>query len=191
MKVTKPHLSMVVSYATRPMREGETNGVEHWFITNEEADKLLADKDNVIAYTEIGDKRYFTTTECFDKDNVYIIDPKGIEYMKEHLKDKVIKVIYVYAPDKVREARAKTRSDSLETFYKRSADENEQFTNFELTHAHYDLFINNKDDDLQYSVERVVDFIRRTYTEDTLYLIVGRTCSGKDTITRNVLHLMG
>lgn len=184
-------LSFIVSYATRPMRVNETNGIEHIFISNEEADKLLEDKENIIAYTEIGDIRYFTNTECFNKgDNVYIIDPNGIKYMKEHLKNKSIKVIYIYASDEVRERRAASRQDKLDVYKERIKSEDAQFTEFEANHHNYDLFVNNRDEDLHYSVDRIIDFIRRTFSNDTLYCIVGRTCSGKDTLMKNVFELV-
>ena len=184
-------LSFVVSYTTRPMRTNETNGVEHIFISNEEADRLLADIENVIAYTEIGNIRYFTNSECFDKgDNVYIIDPNGIKYMKEHLKNKSIKVIYIYASDEVRERRASARQDKLDVYKERVKSEDAQFTEFESDHNNFDLFINNRDEDLHYSVDRMIDFIRHTFTPNTLYCVVGRTCSGKDTLIKNVFELV-
>ena len=31
----------IVSYTTRPKRESETNGIEHWFISKEEMAELL------------------------------------------------------------------------------------------------------------------------------------------------------
>ena len=184
-------LSFIVSYATRPMRVYETNGIEHIFISNEEADKLLENKEDIIAYTEIGDVRYFTNTECFDKgDNVYIIDPKGVTYMSEHLKNKSIKVIYIYASDEVRERRAASRQDKIDVYKERAKSEDAQFTEFEANHHNYDLFVNNRDEDLHYSVDRIIDFIRKTFSNDTLYCIVGRTCSGKDTLMKNVFELV-
>ena len=44
-------LGMVCSYATRPMREGEVNGREHYFVTKEQMKELLK-TEHVIAYTK-------------------------------------------------------------------------------------------------------------------------------------------
>ena len=57
-------IKMVTSYTTRLMRaDSDHEFPDHIFITNEQADQLLADKDNIIAYTENGKYCYFTTTE--------------------------------------------------------------------------------------------------------------------------------
>ena len=64
-------LKPIVSYSTRPPRYSEVNGREHYFISDKEADELLETKD-VIAYTKIGNYRYFVTEECIEKGNIYI-----------------------------------------------------------------------------------------------------------------------
>lgn len=66
----------VVSYTTRPMRKGETNGVDHWFVT---PDKKPSEKE-ICAYTKFGDYEYWTTWNQFRSlfPCIYVIDEKGL-----------------------------------------------------------------------------------------------------------------
>ena len=61
------NIPMVVSYTTRPKRENEANGREHWFISDETADNMLRNNDCVLGYTKIGGVRYFGMTELYGK----------------------------------------------------------------------------------------------------------------------------
>ena len=45
----------VISYTTRPIRDTDVNGINHWFVSDEEMDKL--EKENLIAWTKTGDVR--------------------------------------------------------------------------------------------------------------------------------------
>lgn len=68
----------VVSYTTRPMRDGETDGKEHWFFNN--AASKVPDKAEMCAYTVFGGYEYWTLWKQFvnDKVNAYVIDEKGL-----------------------------------------------------------------------------------------------------------------
>ena len=47
-------IPVVISYTTRPMREGEVDGVEHWFVGPDRVKQAKKDKD-ILAYTKFGD----------------------------------------------------------------------------------------------------------------------------------------
>ena len=66
----------IVSYTTRPMREGETNGVDHWFVTPDQKPR----EGEMCAYTKFGDYEYWTTWNQFQSlfPCVYVIDEKGL-----------------------------------------------------------------------------------------------------------------
>lgn len=68
----------VVSYTTRPMRDGETNGKEHWFV--DKSAYPIPDQSNMCAYTKFGGHEYWTEWKQFldNKINVYVIDEKGL-----------------------------------------------------------------------------------------------------------------
>lgn len=78
---------MLVSHTTRPMRSGETDGIEHWFV-----DKCECPKENMIAYTDFGGYQYWAQFDFLHGDAMtYIIDEGGINWFLEHNKDKDIK----------------------------------------------------------------------------------------------------
>lgn len=83
----------IVSYTTRPMRQGETNGVEHWFVQ----EKDMPPKEKMIAYTEFGGRKYWTVWHQFsmEKVNLYVIDEAGVDYLKEVVKEAPFPVDYL------------------------------------------------------------------------------------------------
>ncbi len=82
-------LISVQSYTTRkPRYEGERG---HIFITEEEY--LKTPKEEIMAYTFFDGNHYFATRELLDNSDVYVVDPDGIEYMKDRYTNKTIKVV--------------------------------------------------------------------------------------------------
>ena len=133
---------LVVSHTTRPKRDNETNGVEHWFDTKEEFDDLMQN-NTVIAYTKIGEYEYCALLEDIGDNAIYIIDPHGIEYLKQNFKDQInLKIIYIYCDEYIRRARASTRSDFKIAWEDRNKAEDEQFTEFEANRP-WNLLIDN------------------------------------------------
>lgn len=190
------HLKPIVSYTTRPKRETETDGVEHYFITPEEAKKKL-ETEKILAYTKIGEVEYFSTFESIGDSNLYIVDPNGIKYLKEHFPEINTKVVYVSASLETRTKRSQKRDtkESGEVFNKRNVDEDEQFTEFEQN-GHIDLLIVNDTDEESYPLVQFVGFVKQCYYEATVlnkpepfFIVAGRSGSGKDYITRNSITL--
>lgn len=126
----------VPSYTDRPMRPGETDGVEHTFLTKDAFDEVLA-KEKVFAYTKIGETgfRYCSTVEMLnrlDGDTIfYTIDPNGYDFCSKFKGDFNMKVIYVKTSDEIRRERANARNGDTTTWEKRRADEDGQFNCFE------------------------------------------------------------
>lgn len=181
------YLQDIVSYATRPMRDGETDGVEHYFITPEIAKEKL-EKESILAYTKIGEFEYFATVEALRGSNLYIIDPEGIRYLKEKNPNLNIKTIYISIPDSIREERCKTRSDYETSYLKRYNSENDQFTKFEQEEK-WDLKIENID--LLPAVYKFVSYvIECMYYDRPLFLVTARTGSGKDTLIREAKRII-
>ena len=192
-----PSFKTVVSYTTRPMRDYETDGVEHYFINDEEADRIL-NSEVVPAKTQIGEYRYFVTkNELEDKTkNLYVIDPDGIKYLLENFADiRNFIILYLYADDYARYERAKGRPGFDEDVYiKRVKNEAKQFSDFEAymqdefedrygikTYRIYNNYYSNYTKYIL--INRAKQIILDTYKNDnTMYLIVGKSCSGKDTL---------
>ncbi len=98
-----PNLKFSVSVTTRAKREGEQNGVDYYYITNEEYDKLRAED----AFYECVDSqygsRYGTLKSEVDgfidvgQDVVFDLDWVGMRQMKQKAPDKVVS-IYLLPP---------------------------------------------------------------------------------------------
>ena len=83
-------LSSVESYTTRPPRYHNEKG--HVFISDEEFDEL----EDIIAYTEFNGYRYCATEEQIMENDIYIIDPAGIDFFDENYHgDKKPIVVYL------------------------------------------------------------------------------------------------
>ena len=121
------------SYATRPKRPGETN--EHIFISKEDVHKY---QNDFVAYTKIGEYEYFATKQQLEQCDFYIIDPAGVQYLKNTIGDSTninLITIYVTADYATRKARAiNGRKDKINVFNERCLKEDEQFTEFEINH---------------------------------------------------------
>lgn len=126
-------IKMVRSYTTRPMRaDDDCEFPDHIFITNEQADQLLADKDNIVAYTEIGKYRYFTTVEMLETSDIWVIDPNGIEYMLQKYNNKYdLVIIYVSTSWETGMSRAIARGQDEADYNDRYEAEDKQFSIFE------------------------------------------------------------
>ena len=99
--------------------------------------------NTVIAYTKIGEYEYCALLEDIGDNAIYIIDAKGIEYLKQNFKDQInLKIIYIYCDEYIRRARASTRSDFKIAWEDRNKAEDEQFTEFESNRP-WDLLIDN------------------------------------------------
>lgn len=137
----KYNLKILSSYATRPKRPGETD--EHIFITSDEVDKY---KNDIIAYTKIGNYEYFSTKQQLFESDFYIIDPNGVKYLRDQLKniDEItLHIIYIFADYEVRKNRAiNKRKDNISVFETRCVSENEQFDKFEKECDYNKLILN-------------------------------------------------
>lgn len=78
----------IVSYTTRPMREGETNGVEHWFVDKSQ----MPGMEEMLAYAYFGGYHYWTTHDQIpdDKPCTYIIDEKALDQMMDNFGDRYL-----------------------------------------------------------------------------------------------------
>lgn len=126
----KLNLKILSSYATRPKRPGETT--EHIFISSEDVAQY---QNDIVAYTKIGEYEYFSTKQQLLESDFYIIDPNGVKYMQDKIKDIPnieMHIIYIAADYITRKHRAlSNRKDKEEVFNKRCEAEEDQFIDFE------------------------------------------------------------
>lgn len=73
--------NLMVSYTTRPMRDGEVDGRDHWFVSKDK----VPDKKDMLAYTVFGDHEYWALKSDVKPTGVtvYVIDEKGFKWFKD------------------------------------------------------------------------------------------------------------
>lgn len=165
----RTNLRAITSYTTRPRRENE--GDTHIFTTEAEYEQMRLE-GKVAAYTQISGYHYWTTINQLYENDLYIIDYKGIQTLRElNLPNIRFVTIFVNTPDEVREERALSkRKDDKFVFRKRSLDEAAQFREM-LKNADFDYSISNIELPKAYSVLRwisQVESVWKNHEEDTV-----------------------
>lgn len=110
--VKNPAFQKLVSVTTRPKRPGEVEGVDYYFISEEEFEKLK-NENQVVQSVNFGGNNYATTKSEIDKVfgtnkvPVVIVEPGGIgQFQKlEPELDYMVYPIYISAPYEVLEMR--------------------------------------------------------------------------------------
>ena len=134
--------SAICSYTTRPRRNGE--GETHVFVDDTTYEEMLAE-DRIAAYTEISNYRYWTTIDQLHSNDCYIIDPFGLETLKNlDLPNLRIVSVYINVPDEERKARARKRGDDMSVYRTRAMSERDQFRNMKKNMS-VDYVISNMD----------------------------------------------
>lgn len=137
----------VVSYTTRPRRDGERED-SHIFITEEEFELLKLAQ--MCAYTRIGQYHYFTTrrqmVQLLHKHDavIYVIDPDGINVLKATMPYVRIVTIYINVTIDECVRRAERRGDSKEGCRKRAQEEFGRFGDMLLMQS-FDYAVPNRD----------------------------------------------
>ena len=140
-------LKKVVSYTTRPMREGETDGVQYLFKNEEEYRKLKEDKKIIeerTYHTKCGEWRYFTADDGqidLEDGNYLIIGTlESYCYIRDYFgKDNVVPV-YIDTDPGVRLKRAMHREEKQENprydeMCRRFLADEEDFSDAKLSEA--------------------------------------------------------
>ena len=116
----------IVSCTTRPMREGEQDGVDYHFITSEKFTDLVLD-NRMLEATVFRDWCYGTSLDelKYDQINIGVWNPEGLELLIEHPSIDVLP-IYIVADDKIRLLRQlmrETNPDCAEIVRRYGTDE--------------------------------------------------------------------
>lgn len=129
----------IKSYTTRPKRYKDEDS--HIFVTNEEFDKL----EDIVAYTEFDGYRYCATKQQLDDADIYVIDPKGVNYLKEHYNNKELVVVYIEGSLSTRAERMEIRGDTECKIINRLSNDYVEFEDFECDEK-YDIWLNGEND---------------------------------------------
>ena len=137
----KMNLTAITSYTTRPRRNNE--GDTHIFADKSTYERMQSD-GNVAAYTEIAGNYYWTTIDQLYENDIYIIDPVGVQTLRKlNLPNLRLVTIYINTPDEIREHRAlNQRGDDKAKFRERNLAERDQFRTM-LKNADFDYAVSN------------------------------------------------
>jgi len=109
-------LNTVVGYTTRPIRVGEKNGCEYFFVTEEKWKELCAANKVVETrtyHTVVGDWHYFTADDGQIRkegpDYLFISTLEGYEKLRAFYGEEMVRPIYVEVEDGLRLTRALSR----------------------------------------------------------------------------------
>lgn len=94
------NIPLLCSFTTRPMRDGEVNGREHFFVK-----ECKTPKEDMLAYTVYGGYEYWTEISQIEDTAIYVIDEKGIMDICERFPDIELVNIYVAAKPETLKAR--------------------------------------------------------------------------------------
>lgn len=94
------NIPLLCSFTTRPMRDGEVNGREHFFVK-----ECKTPKEDMLAYTEYGGYEYWTELAQVEDTAIYVIDERGFLSICEHFPDIELMSIYVAAKPETLKAR--------------------------------------------------------------------------------------
>ena len=86
------NIPLLCSFTTRPMRDGEVNGKEHFFVK-----ECKTPKKKMLAYTEYGGYEYWTELAQVKDSAIYVIDERGFLGICENFPDIELMSIYVAA----------------------------------------------------------------------------------------------
>lgn len=164
-------LRTIVSYTTRPIREGETNGVEYFFVNEKELENLEKE-DKIIElreYTTIhGVWKYFTAhDQQIDlAANNYIIIGTLVSYMKlkEYFGEEKVKPIYIELEDGIRLSRALVREQmqkrpKYSEMCRRFLADEEDFSEENIKRAEIKKKFENKE--LTHTVDEILRYIEQ------------------------------
>lgn len=124
----------VVTYTTRPMREGEIDGVTYHFVDKSQF-KRLNTQGAFIETTSYnvasGETWYYGSAYKDLKDNsVMIVNPDGLKVIKDKLGNKAVSFL-ITAKDEVIKNRQIKRGDNSEEAARRLEADNRDFKNIE------------------------------------------------------------
>ncbi len=140
------NLKKVVTYTTRPKRDLEVDGVDYYFINDNQFKQMIV--DDFVEFNCYRGWKYGTKINFDDGDDkVVILTPAGVRnlkvYLKNHpeIKEKVL-VVYLCVDRSSRLIKILERGDDIDEGYRRNLTEVGQFDSFDKE-CDYILFNEN------------------------------------------------
>lgn len=162
-----PGIAMSVSVTTRPMRPGETPGIDYFFIDLPEFDRMVEAGD-LLEYARVFGNCYGTPKGAVEealasgRDVLFDIDWQGTQQLAQNARTDLVSVFVLPPSGGELERRLKTRAqDSAEVIAQRMAKASDEISHW----AEYDyVIVNNDVDESVAAVEAILraERLRRT-----------------------------
>ena len=119
-----------ISHTTRPIREGEENGKDYWFI---ESSRLVSMADDFYEAVFFNSWFYGTSLNEFYTANLFIMTPKGVEKLKPEDREEST-ILYLNIDEEIRKSRLESRRDADDVKRRLEADfaDFKDFTDFDF-----------------------------------------------------------
>jgi Guanylate kinase len=143
------------SYTTRKKRNEDEWG--HTFSDEEQYNKHR-ENGEIVAYSYFDGSHYYSTRRMVHNSDIYLIDPDGIEYLKDNIKDIEFITIYLKVDKTTRMNRMIKRGDDAGEILKRVTSDGFKFIN-----KRYDYQVINYDFD---KAVKIIDSIIKVEREE-------------------------
>lgn len=138
-------LSKAITHTTRSPREGERDGVDYFFVTEEEFDALQKN-DGFVETTLYNNHHYGSSKSQVEDDKVLIVDPNGLSAYKR-LRNPSVVAFFLDTTEETRKTRMIERKDKPEDINRRLENDRKVFASNEVSGCDY--FIVNDGRDLK------------------------------------------
>ena len=132
-------LNYGVSHTTRPPRNGEVNGKDYHYVTEEEFLNIV-NANGMVEYQKFAGWYYGMADFEWEQADIVILNVEALDQLSEDTRNECT-VIYLDIPIDVREYRMLERNDTDDSHLRRLAADEEQFKGFK----NYDIRITNPD----------------------------------------------
>ena len=164
----------IISTTTRPMRKGETEGVEYYFIDDTEFFRRGTDfVEQRIYHTKVKENgvekdatwRYGIERMELEKDDylIVIVDSVGYKELKNYVGNNKIVPIFISAPQEELKARALARGDLEAEIDRRLKDDYERFMDFRVRTVYHE--VKNGEGRLEEAIKEVENIITKHINE--------------------------
>ena len=120
-----PEYHKIITYTTRPMRDGEVDGIDYHFITQSTFDEFVK-SGFFVEHARYRDWSYGTAkSDCESDSAVAILTPAGLRALKRLNYD--VTSIYLYVDRRSRLINILSRGDNIDEAYRRNLSDVGQF----------------------------------------------------------------
>ena len=175
VKRTKMKLQTMISYTTRPIREGEEDGVEYFFSTEEELQKIKNNNKliEVREYDTVhGMWKYFTVDDgkinIEDSNYIMIGTLESYTHLRDYYGRSVLVAIYIEVDEGVRLSRALERERQQENpkyaeLCRRYLADAQDFSEEKLEEAGVEQRFGNHE--IEETIEEILDYMEKSQRE--------------------------